>query len=73
MGRIPPHPGVYVRVANKGDKSRQRNGIAVRPERTTARARERIKKSVRLHSGSDRESIAYLNEDVKCFAVKSRK
>ena len=34
------HPAVFVRVANKGDKSRQRTGIAVRPDRMIADVRE---------------------------------
>jgi hypothetical protein len=33
-------PGVFVRVRNKGDKSGQRTGIAVRPERIMTIARE---------------------------------
>ncbi len=36
MGRNPIHPAVFVRVANKGDKSSQRAGIEIRPEWTLA-------------------------------------
>jgi hypothetical protein len=36
MGILGTHPAVFVRVANKGDKSGQRTGIAVRPERAIA-------------------------------------
>src|SRR5713226_2328486 len=32
MGILDTHPAVFVRVANKGDKSRLRTGMKVRPE-----------------------------------------
>ena len=36
MGIVGTHPAVCVRVANKGDKSRQRTSLKVRPEESIA-------------------------------------
>jgi len=36
MGTLGTHPAVFVRVANKGDRSGQRTGKEVRPGRTIA-------------------------------------
>ena len=58
----------------KGKGSVRREGsskIGIMPQ--SASAWERIKKAARRHGGNDRERIAHLNEDVKCFTANGRK
>ena len=69
-----PHtPGVFARVANKGDKSGQRTSMVVRPCRTAVSHREGMKGSASLHGGKDMENIAHLNEHVKWFTLNGQK
>jgi hypothetical protein len=59
-------------MKGKGNARREMSSkMGIMPH--SASAGERTKKSARQHGGNESQSIAHLNEDVKCFATNGRK
>jgi len=79
MGILGVHPAVFVRVRNKGDKSRQRTSLEVRPQRRVSRSgvvrrtarRTSMDRSGRRMNRLNQEVITYFCNlsivNYKCF------